>query len=153
MVDVPDDLRAFLTVPENHRLQLAPDGEVEQLELLPSDQLAEGSFTFHGTSSQDERMYEVRGVGLVKWCPNYQPKGIMVWFPSLGLYGTWDCDHHAIMVFPHVGWSDIMRRPELYFNGAWYPDRVTHRYLRPDDGVLHDARPDPLEDHPRLPGF
>jgi hypothetical protein len=98
-------------------------------------------------------VYEVQGISLVKWCPNYRPKGIMVWFPTLEAYGSWDCDHHSIMVFPRIGWPDIVRRPELYFNGGWHPERVAHRYLRPADGSNRDARPDPLTEHPRLPGF
>ena len=45
----------------------------------------------------------------------------MAWFPSLGLYGSWDSDHHTVMVFPGIGWADIMRRPEVYAKAQWYP--------------------------------
>lgn len=155
MVNIPDDLRAFLTDAANRWLEFAPGGEVEQVELFPPDQLSEDWFTFLGPadSSEDEPMdYVIRGIGLAKSCRAYQPAGIMVWFPSLGLYGSWDDDHHVIVVFPGVRWTDIVRRPEVYFNAAWCPNSVAHRYLQPADGTPAN-RPDPLADHPRLPGF
>lgn len=155
MVNIPDDLRAFLTDSSNRRLEFAPGREVEQVELFPPDQLLEDSFTFLGQadSFEDEPMYYViRGIGLAKSCRDCRPAGIMVWFPSLGLYGSWDDDHHVIMVFPGVRWTDIMRRPGVYFNASWFPESVEHRYLQPADGAPRE-RPDPLADYPRLPGF
>jgi len=139
MVDIPDDLLAFLADPANRRLEFAPGGEVEQLELFPPDELSEEAFTFLGPGPWgDRQMHEISGIGLTKSCPNYQPEGIMVWFPSLGLYGSWDCDHHEIMVFPGIRWTDVMRRAQAYFNASWYPESVAHRFLQPTDGIPQD---------------
>jgi hypothetical protein len=55
MVNIPDDLRAFLANPANRRLELAPGGEIEQLELFSPDQLTEVWFPFRSPRPETSR--------------------------------------------------------------------------------------------------
>lgn len=140
-MDIPDDLRQYLTVPTNRSLRFA-DGEVSDLTLYSPEELKESVFRvstadfalqegWEGWDTMPHERYAYRGVDLVKSCDGYGPEGIMVWFPELGAYGQWDCDHHKIIVFVGLKWSDILKDPQRYFNAQWYPERVSHNYLRP----------------------
>jgi hypothetical protein len=140
-MEIPDDLREFLAIPANRTI-LLPGCEVRELTLYAPEELTERVFKvstadfainerWPGWDRTKNRKYEFRGVDLVKECRNYSPKGVFIWFPALGVYGQWDCDHLKIMVFPGVKWSDIAKAPKRYFNAQWEPDEVFHRYLRP----------------------
>jgi hypothetical protein len=148
-MDIPDDLREFLANPANRSFQL-PGCQVREVTLYALDELAEGVFTVNtfdfalqerwdGWDTMDHKNYEFRGVGLVKACRNYSPKGIMVWFPELGQYGQWDCDHHKIMVFPEMEWADIMKNPAAFFDAMWNRKQVDHEFLRPWDDDPKEA--------------
>jgi hypothetical protein len=140
-VEIPDDLRAYLAVPANRTLTF-DQGEAREITLFAPEELTTRTFDvstadfalqegWDGWDRMKHKKYEFLGVDLVKECRNYFPEGIMVWFPELGMYGQWDSDHHKIIVFPDVTWSDIMKDPQPYFNAQWYPDRVPCLYLRP----------------------
>lgn len=140
-MNIPDDLHAFLLRPENRTL-LLPGCQVAEVALFAPDELNEvsrdvGTADFALQEGWDDwdtmphQRYDFRAVELVKTCRNYSPQGIMLWLPDIGVYGQWDCDHHKIITFPGVSWSDIVRNPTLYFDAMWNPSRVAHEYLRP----------------------
>jgi len=132
-MDIPDDLREFLATSANRKLKLS-GCEIGEATLYAPDELVVKTFTVN----KGNRKHRFRGVDLVKACNGYSPEGVMVWFPAVKLYGQWDCDHHKIIVYPGVTWTDIAKAPKRYFNGQWEPDDVLHRYLQP-----RKARPKP----------
>ena len=118
--------------------------EVGTVTLFAPDELALKMFTIYKKDGFNKDKF--RGVDLVKSCKDYDPEGVMVWFPALKVYGQWDCDHHEIIVFPGVTWTDIAKAPKRYFNAQWEPDDVLHRYLQP-----RKAKPKPKpSNRPRL---
>lgn len=136
-MDLPEDLRAFLSRSENRTLPL-PGCQIGEAVLFAPEELAEVSRDVRtadfplqeGRDTTPKQHYAYRVVELVKACHNYRPSGIMLWLPDLGVYGQWDCDHHKIITFPGA-WSDILREPGQYFNAMWEPNRVAHEYLQP----------------------
>lgn len=135
---IPDDLHQYLRDNPNARLQLG-EGEIQELTLFSLEELATKAFDvdtcdyyLNGELEEDlELSYEFEGVDLVKNCDAYDPLGILIWFPALGAYGSWDCDHHTIMIYPGKSWSEIMQAPTWYFNGQWNPENVAHEHLKP----------------------
>ena len=132
---IPEDLRKFLSDPINRHLRFN-DGEVTDIILFAPEEIPKRVFDIdrsgHELSGQGGHVKlrsEHCGLDLVKKCNNYQPEGILAWFPELQMYGSWDCDHHTIMVYPGSTWTDISRDPGPFFNGQWYPQNVQHRYL------------------------
>jgi hypothetical protein len=127
-ITIPADLHAFLAKPGKRRLKLTGcmTGPVT---LCAPNELTAKMFTIYKRDGFNKDRF--RGVDLVSACQDEDPSGIMVWFSALKVYGQWDCDHHKIIVFPGVTWSDIARNPVPYFEAQWEPDNVPHRYLKP----------------------
>ena len=75
--------------------------------------------------------YVVRAVDLVSECLTYGAEGILVWLPDYKLFGTWDCDHWDILVFPEATWADIVANPALYLSAQWKPNLEIGNYLKP----------------------
>lgn len=138
MPALPEDLRAYLADPAHRRLHFV-EGEIRDVELYAPDDVPTRTFDvdtydffLNGELTEDpEKSYEFDGYDLVKACNSYDPEGIFIWFPTLQVYGSWDCDHHKIFLYPGRTWTEILREPVWYFNGQWYPDRVSGEYLRP----------------------
>jgi hypothetical protein len=127
-VTIPDDLRESLATPANRKITLK-GCEVAWVKLFAPDELAMRMFTIYKKDGLHKDRFG--GIDLVKECESYDPNGIMVWFSALKVYGQWDGDHHKIIVFPNVSWSNIAANPAPYFNAQWVPHFVPHRYLRP----------------------
>ena len=135
---IPQDLHAFLSRPENRQMTL-PDGEIRRLSFFAPDELTThtfvvDSFELHLNGSlqidpKEQRDYE--GYSLIRECNDYSPNGVLVWFPEFDAYGSWDCDHLRIILYPGVTWTDIVREPTWFINGQWYPDRVKHTEVNP----------------------
>ena len=134
---LPDDLRSYLASAQLE-WQLS-GGEIRELTLYSESELQQKTFDVYsyelfikGTLQTDpDETREYIGFDLVKTCKNYSPEGVLVWFPTLNEYGAWDCDHHAIITYPDVTWSQIAADPTWYVNGQWYPEKVRHRKLNP----------------------
>jgi len=75
--------------------------------------------------------YPVPAVDLVASCDRYSPDGILVWLPDQGLFGSWDCDHYDLIIFPGVTWTQIVAAPVKYINSQWYPKGVICEYFQP----------------------
>ena len=63
--------------------------------------------------------YTVPAFSLTKKCTGYEPEFLLLWLPTENLYGTWDCDHGHLVVFPDATWSDIVRDPIPFINAQW----------------------------------
>jgi hypothetical protein len=135
---LPEDLHSYLSDPANLKLHLS-EGEIRDVELYPAEAVPTAifdvdtyEFYLSGEFAEDPaQRFEFDGYDLVKSCGSYSAEGILVWFPKLQAYGSWDCDHHKIMTYPHTAWTDIIRDPTWYLNGQWYPENVLHEYVRP----------------------
>jgi hypothetical protein len=100
--------------------------EAGRVGLKRLDQLSLGE-VWIGTESEsdphrDERgYYAVPAVSLSGECASYSPEFILLWLPEDRLFGTWDCDHWILTVFPDATWEDIVSDPLPYLNSQWDP--------------------------------
>jgi len=135
---IPQDLRDFLSKPENRHMSLK-EGEVRDLTFFSPEELklemfVVDSFELHlnGPLEVDPgEQREFEGHSLIKECNDYDPKGVLTWFPGLNAYGSADTEHQRIIIYPGVTWTDILRAPTWYVNGEWYPERVSHEAINP----------------------
>ena len=138
MLNIPQDLHDYLDQPENRQMTLL-DGEVRQLTFFAPSELTLGKFDVDSFElyengllpSDPEERKEYEGYSLIKECDAYEPDGIFIWFPQFNAYGSWDCDHRHIIIYPDVSWTEILREPTWYINGQWYPERVAHVEVNP----------------------
>lgn len=75
--------------------------------------------------------YAVPAVSLTGECASYNPEYLLLWVPDDRLFGSWDCDHSVLTVFPNITWEDIVTDPLPYLNAQWYPDRGVGIPFRP----------------------
>ena len=75
--------------------------------------------------------YEVPAVSLTKECEGYDPEYILLWLPYDESYGSWDCDHWDLIIFPNTRWDDILEDPVLYLNAMWDNSSYVGDYFRP----------------------
>jgi hypothetical protein len=137
-MNIPQELQDFLSRAENRKLRLT-EGEVRDIELYAPEELKLRKFIVDGNElflngpltfdPNEEREYE--GYSLVKKCNDYSPDGVLVWFPEFGSFGTADCGHGRILLYPGVSWSSICSEPTWYYNGQWYPEQVAHEEVNP----------------------
>jgi hypothetical protein len=132
-LDLPEDLRAFLAA--GKALEYDPaDCDAGAIQLVPLDQLALQLFPMYTDSDAmtdanlnaddphrgEDGYYLVEGVNLVQECDDYDPCGLLMWFPLERCYGIWDSSHWHISVFrPEHTWSRIAADPVLYVNAGW----------------------------------
>lgn len=135
---IPSDLKKYLNTPCGRHMKFR-FGEIQEVELFSLEELVLKTFDvqtdhyrLNGEYLEDSnQVYEYRGLDLVKSCNSYSPEGILIWFIDLFSYGAWDYDHHTIMLFPEISWTEILEEPEIYFNAHWYPKNVDHVYVKP----------------------
>jgi hypothetical protein len=141
---IPTALREFLAANEGKRFEFDaikhPEMEVHSVEFFPLDSLPLTSFEIdtyeyhlnHGEPGKDpELRYEIEGIDLIQGCNSYEPDGILVYFPLLKEFGSWDCDHRIITIYPGVEWDDIERSLPNFVNAQWYPHLAEQTHLRP----------------------
>jgi hypothetical protein len=126
-VEVPDDLRAFLSARKRLKYD-ADECEPGRIKLLPISKLATGQVWINARPADDPRgdpyagedgHYAVPAINLVAEAEGYDPEYILLWLPGEGLYGTWDSDHAELLVFPGVTWSDIVDDPLPFIAAQW----------------------------------
>ena len=108
-MSIPQELHDFLSKPENRHVTLS-EGEVRDIELFSSEELCLQNFTVDGSelfeigllSVKPGETREFEGYPLVKRCNDYSPAGVLVWFPKLGAFGTADCGHGRVLIYPGV---------------------------------------------------
>jgi hypothetical protein len=134
---IPADLRQYLDQSDRH--WTLDEGEIRELTLYAADRVPLKQFEVSSyelylsgllSADPDEtRAYD--GYDLIEACNDYDSEGVLAWFPALGEYGSWDCDHHRIITYPKVTWADIAAKPTWFVNGQWYPENVPHRETNP----------------------
>jgi len=136
---LPQDLIDFLQANKTLDYDSA-ECEAGLITLLPVNQLSLGEVYVDSRGSPliktdphagEEGYYSIPAVNLVAACEGYDPEGILIWLPEQELFGTWDCDHWDVRVFPGANWTDIMDDPVKYINAQWKPDEVENEYFIP----------------------
>lgn len=79
----------------------------------------------------EDGFYSVPAVSLTGKCASYDPEFILLWLPNEKLFGTWDCDHWSLLVFPKASWSDIVASPAPHLNSQWDPDCTVGNAIAP----------------------
>jgi hypothetical protein len=142
-LQLPADLVAFLDA--GRQLEYDPAAcEAGAVTLLPRSELRLRTFGAHcgGTSHEagdphpGPGVYLVSGVDLVASCTgDYEPEGLLVWFPGERSFGVWDSSHDYVLVFgPAVSWAQIARSPARFINAQWAfedLDRAPAEFLVP----------------------
>lgn len=91
---------------------------------------------------QDEDgYYSVPAVSLTGECEAYDPEYILLWLPNEQLFGSWDCDHWKLTVFPGTSWEDIVADPLIYLNAQWSPDGVGSEFHPWSKYEFREGRP------------
>ncbi len=127
-LDLPEDLVAFLS--SGQQLEYDPATcEAGRVRLYPLSELRLWTFGAHCGGTPFEKddpqpgrgVYRVPGVDLVADCTgDYEPEGLLVWFPGERSFGVWDSSHDYVLVFgPGVVWSDVARSPARHINAQW----------------------------------
>jgi hypothetical protein len=107
---------------------------VGHVELVTIESLLSGRiYVGPGEESQKKGYYTMPAVDLVAECEGFGAWGILVWLPGMQKFGTWDCDHRQLRVFPKARWSDIVKKPTKYLNALWKPEKVENVLFVPND--------------------
>lgn len=75
--------------------------------------------------------YSIPAVSLTGECVAFDPEFILLWLPNERLFGTWDCDHWKLLVFPKVKWADIVAKPAPYLDVQWHANQLVTGSLTP----------------------
>lgn len=127
-LQLPDDLVAFLNA--GRQLDYDPTTcEAGTVTLLPFSELQMRTFGAQSFGTPHEAddphpgpgVYEVPGVDLIASCTgDYEPEGLLVWFPGEQSFGVCDPSHDYILIFgPAVSWSEIAMSPARFINAQW----------------------------------
>ena len=90
-----------------------------------------------GTDTKDDPNYGADGyysipaVSLLSGCEGYDPDFILLWLPNEQTFGSWDCDHWVLTVFPSASWQDIADDPAPYLNAQWDPGTTVGEKFTP----------------------
>lgn len=71
--------------------------------------------------SNEEGEQSVAAYDLVATCEGYSPEGILVFVPSIKMFGSYDTDHRELYVYPKKSWSHISAAPLAFLNAQWFP--------------------------------
>jgi hypothetical protein len=63
--------------------------------------------------------YRIPAVSLVAESTDYDPSGLLGWFPDFNCFGSWDTEHGPMLLFPGVGWSTIVDDAFRYLDEMW----------------------------------
>ena len=66
--------------------------------------------------------YVVDAYDLIRSSDDYDPVGLFVWIPQLSAFGSFDCDHESLVMYPGLAWPQFAADPVRYINAAWGPD-------------------------------
>ncbi len=152
---IPDGLVQFLEKHSKERIECDPaikgNVEVDWFTTFAPEELCITTFEIdtyeyhlnHDEPGEDpELRYGITGIDLINGCGEYNPEGILIYFPQFSEFGSWDCDHAIITMYPDASWETIRDNLFNYVNGQWYPDRVNQYLLRPwADDRCKDLKP------------
>ena len=143
-LQLPDDFVAFLGQGQQV-VQKPQKCEAGKVRLLPLDKLKLEMFAAqtYGTPFEEADphrgepgCYQIPGVSVIAACSgDYDPEGLLVWFPGEQSFGVWDPDHSYVLVFgPEVSWPVIAADISSYVNAQWAFDdlpRANARFIQP----------------------
>ena len=126
---LPSDLVAFLRGDRSLNCDLSdceigaftfhPLDAVTEIELLLSTQgdewIADDPYGGNGH-------YVVLAHDLLASSEDYDPLGLFVYVQQLSAYGSFDCDHESLIIYPDLTFTDFLTAPVRYINAAWGPD-------------------------------
>lgn len=124
---VPADLLAFLQAEKSLEYDEATS-TVGHIRLVSPDELALSEIEitsedsdFHAVDPYNfvDGTYRLQAVDLVAESDEYEPAGILAWFPCFGSLGTWDPEHLSLLLFPNVSWSNFVQDPAKYLDEQW----------------------------------
>lgn len=126
-VKIPEDLRAFLRAKKQLEYD-ADECEPGQIKLLPLSKLKLGKIWINAKSKKkpqgdphagEDGHYPIPAINLVADAVDYEPDFILLWLPNEELFGSWDCDHGELWVFPDTTWSEIVADPAPFISTQW----------------------------------
>ncbi len=117
--ELPDDLVAFLKTDRRLRYD-ARACEIGVFTLRALDEVQEIELAV--SAEQGEATCVMRGLDLLKTCEAYDPRGMLVYIPSLRKYGSYDGEKQSLVTFRGMSWSDFLASPTRYINAGWFED-------------------------------
>lgn len=116
---LPDDLIAFLQ--SGCRLDFdAADCEIGVFSLRFLNDIEEIAMTV--AAEKGDSSCVIRGLDLLKSCEDYNPRGMLVYIPSLRKYGSYDAEKKSLITFRDMSWSAFRADPAKYINAGWSGD-------------------------------
>ena len=88
--------------------------------LKPYDELEIAAIWLDASVDSNDAYLEIPAVSLLKDCEGYDPDFILMWLPNEKVFGSWDCDHWKIRVFPGVEWTHMLLNPKKFLNAQWF---------------------------------
>jgi hypothetical protein len=67
----------------------------------------------------DEKLYQVQAIDLIRENDLYQSEGLLIWIPKLKIFGTFDAEHNNLVVFPDAKVKDIQKNFGIYIMAQW----------------------------------
>ncbi len=117
--ELPDDLVAFL---KTNRLLTydAATCEIGVFTLRALDEVQEIEFAVRAENG--DAVSTMRGLNLLKSCEDYDPRGMLIYIPSLRKYGSYDGEKRSLVTYRGMSWSNFLDNPARYINAAWIED-------------------------------
>lgn len=125
-MDLPQDLTEFLASGRSLKYDPATC-EAGQVRLYALAELCLRTFDANGSATSDQvSVTSLPGVDLIEECTgDYDPEGLLVWFPGERSFGSWDSSHDEVFLFGvDVGWTEIAASPARYINAQWAFDNL-----------------------------
>ncbi len=114
--DLPDDLIEFLE--SDRRLEYDVSAcEIGVFAFRSLEEVAEIDLTVRDKDHESTSV--IRGLDLLKSCELYDPRGMLVYLPSLRKYGSYDSEQKNLITYRGMSWSDFLADPARYVNAAW----------------------------------
>jgi hypothetical protein len=114
--ELPDDLVEFLE--SERRLEYdASACEIGVFALRTLDEVEEIDLTVSDESHESNCV--IRALDLLKSCEVYDPRGMLVYIPSLRKYGSYDSELKVLITYRGMSWSDFLADPARHINAAW----------------------------------
>lgn len=118
------------------------DFEVKRVELVQASYLQEVNVPLRSRYYRDQigckdapsdKNWEYKAVPLVlrDFDEMFAPHSLLLWFPDLSRYGSWDNTHHIIFIFPNVSWAGIIAELFEYINSPWDLSSSLHQPFMP----------------------
>ena len=126
--ELPDDLLEFLAS-DRHLEYDASACEIGVFTFRSLEEVAEIDLAVR-VESQESTVRSAPGpLEIVR---GYDPRGMLVYIPSLRKYGSYDSEGESLITYRGMSWSDFLAAPAKYINAAWHLDREIAEATFPD---------------------